>query len=384
MAYFGNDAVNRVNLHFGIQALAQGSGGLFAMAVLIRAGVSVPLALLAMAAILAFRFVLRPAILPLAKRWGLKPLLIIGTLGVACQYPLVAQVRGADLALLSFCLVASAGDVFYWASYHAYFAAVGDAEHRGHQIGAREAAVALVGIVAPLVAAWSLLAVGPRWTFLGVGLIQALAAAPLVGAPNVAVAQSAPGALKAARLGVAMFATDGWFVACYNMIWQIALFVALGRNYASYGGAMALAAGAGAAGSLLLGRYIDRGHGLRAVWLAYGATSAVVVFRALSLGSPWLAVLANVPGALVAALLTPGLMAPVYNLAKASPCPMRFHIALEGGWDFGSCSACLVAAAITGAGGGLAIPLLLALPGAALAVALLGRYYSRAGSSAPE
>ena len=325
-----------------------------------------------------------PALLPLATRWGLKPLLIVGAVGVACQYPLVAWVHGVDRTLLAYCIVAALGDVFYWSSYHAYFAVVGDAEHRGHQIGAREALAAIVGVVAPLAAAWSLVAIGPRWTFVAVGLIQALAAVPLAGAPNVAVAESAPGALRAAWLGVAMFATDGWFVACYNMIWQIALFVALGRNYASYGGAMALAAGAGAAGSLLLGRYIDRGHGLRAVWLAYGATSAVVVFRALSLGSPWLAVLANVPGALVAALLTPGLMAPVYNLAKASPCPMRFHIALEGGWDFGSCSACLVAAAITGAGGGLAIPLLLALPGAALAVALLGRYYSRAGSSAPE
>ena len=375
MAYFRNDAVNRVNLHFGIQALAQGSGGLFAMAVLLRAGVSVPLAFLAMAAILAFRFVLRPAILPLAKRWGLKPMLIIGTLGVACQYPIVAWVLGADRALLTFCVVAAVGDVFYWSSYHAYFAVVGDAEHRGHQIGAREAVVAIVGVVAPLIAAWALVALGPRWTFAAVGLIQALAAAPLFGAPNVPVARSAPGALRAARLGIAMFATDGWFVACYNMIWQIALFLALGRSYATYGGAMALAAGAGAVGSLLLGRHIDRGGGLRAVWLAYGLTSFVVLFRAASLGSPWLAVLANVPGALIGALLTPGLMAPVYNLAKASPCPMRFHIALEGGWDFGGVAACLTAAAVTGAGGGLAIPLLLALPGAAVAVGLLGRYY---------
>jgi DHA1 family inner membrane transport protein len=382
MAYFGNGAVNRVNLHFGIQAFAAGSGGLFALLVLLRAGVSIPLALLAIAAILAFRFMFRPVLLPLAKRWGLKPMLIVGTVGVACQYPLVPQVHGADMALLRFCLVAAAGDVFYWASYHAYFAAIGDAEHRGHQVGAREAVAAIVGIVAPLIGAWSLLTVGPGWTFLAVAAIQALAAVPLLGAPNVTIEREVPGAFRAARFGVAMFVTDGWFVACYNMIWQIALFVTLGQNYASYGGAMALAAVAGAVGGLLLGRHIDRGHGMRAVYLAYGMTSVVVLLRAASVGSPWLAVAANVPGALIAALLTPGLMAPVYNLAKASSCPLRFHIALEGGWDIGACSACLIAAAITGAGGSLALPMLMALPGAVCAVLLLRRYYSSAGSGA--
>jgi DHA1 family inner membrane transport protein len=378
MAYFRNGAVNRVNLHFGIQAFAAGSGGLFALVVLLKAGVTVPLALLAIAGILALRFVFRPALLPLAKRWGLKPMLIIGTVGVALQYPLVPRVHGPDLALLTFCIVAAAGDVFYWASYHAYFAAIGDAEHRGHQIGAREAAVALVGIIAPLVAAWSLVTVGPPWTFAAVWLVQTLAAVPLLGAPNVPIAREAPGAFRAAWLGVGMFATDGWFVACYNVIWQIALFVSLGQSYAAYGGAMALAAAAGAAGSLLLGRNIDKGHGMRAAYLAYGLTAAVVLLRAFSVGSPWLAVAANVPGALIAALLTPGLMAPVYNLAKASPCPLRFHIALEGGWDIGAFSACLVASAITAMGGSLAIPLLLALPGALVAVVLLKRYYSGA------
>jgi len=376
MAYFRNGAVNRVNLHFGIQALAQGSGGLFTLVVLLRAGVSVPQALVAQAVILAFRFVFRPVVLPLAKRWGLRPLVIAGALGVACQYPLVPLVHGADRAFLAFCIVASIANAFYWASYHAYFAAVGDAEHRGRQIGVREAVAAVVGIIAPLVGAWLLLAIGPGWTFVAVGLVQALAAAPLLGAPDVPIRQIAPGAFHAARLGVAMFATDGWFVVCYSVVWQIALFGALGRSFAAYGGAMALAAAAGAVGGLLLGRHIDMGHGRRAAWLAYGIASAVVLLRAASLGSPWLAVVANVPGALVAALLTAALMAPVYNLAKAAPCPLRFHVALDGGWDIGGLFACLTAAAVVAAGGGLAIPLLLALPGAFVAVALLRRYYS--------
>ena len=102
-------------------------------------------------------------------------------------------------ALLALCIVTSVGEVCYWLSYNAYFAAVGDAEHRGHQLGVREAVVAVAGIVAPLLGAWALVTAGSRWTFAAVGLIQAIAAVPLLGAPNVAVRQEAPGALRAAR-----------------------------------------------------------------------------------------------------------------------------------------------------------------------------------------
>src|SRR5262249_9737331 len=152
--------INRVNLHSGIQALAQGAGSVFFLVFLLRAGVSVPLALLAQAAILAGRLVIRPAILPLARRWGVKPLLIAGTVGMALHYPLIAEVRGVGGWLLTLIIVASVGEVFYWISYNAYFAALGDPEHRGHQIGAREALVALIGIVAPLLGAAALVTAG--------------------------------------------------------------------------------------------------------------------------------------------------------------------------------------------------------------------------------
>ena len=53
MAFFGNDAVNRVNLHYGVQAVAMGAGGVFLLTFLIHAGVSVPGALLAFTGALA-------------------------------------------------------------------------------------------------------------------------------------------------------------------------------------------------------------------------------------------------------------------------------------------------------------------------------------------
>ena len=382
MSYLLNGAINRVNLHTGIQALAQGAGGIFFLVFLLRAGISEPLVLLAMAGVVTGRFLLRPAILPLAKRFGIKPLLITGALILALQYPLLAEVNGIGPALYAFIAVAAVGDVFYWPSYHAYFAALGDDEHRGHQIGAREALAAVVGIAAPLIGAWAVVTAGPRLAFAAVGLVQALSVVPLVGVPNVAVKQAAPGTLKAARLTVALMAIDGWFDAGFFFAWQIALFVSLGGNIPAYGGAMALAGLFGAGGSLLIGRHVDLGHGRRAVAIAYGAAAAVVLLRGLSLGSPWLAVAANALGAFALPLFVPAIGTALYTMAKASPCTLRFNIATEAGWDVGAFIGCVAAAGFFYYGLSLSAGILQAVPAALAAALLLRRYYRRRESSA--
>jgi MFS transporter, DHA1 family, inner membrane transport protein len=375
MAFLGNDAVNRVNLHYGVQALAVGAGGVFFLAFLLHDGVSVAATLATFAAILAGRFALRPLVLPLAKRWGLRTIVIIGAVGMALEYPLLAAVHGVGPPLVALVTVSSAASTCYWPAYHAYFAAIGDAEHRGHQIGAREALAAVVGIVAPLLGGWALVTAGPWWTFGGVAVVQALSAVPLIGAPNVAVAQSAPGALRAALPGLALFAVDGWFGAGFYYVWQILLFVSLGSSLTAYGGAMALAALAGAAIGLVLGRHIDRGGGRRATVIAYAVGAAVLAMRAASLDTPWLAVTANAAGALVVGFMAPALMTAVYNLGKASPCPYRFYVATEGAWDAGCAGGTLVAAALAAVGAPMSLAILAALPGAAIAAWLLWRYY---------
>jgi len=374
MAFLRNDAINRVNLHYGVKALAESGGGVFYVVFLIRVGLTIPAALTAMAAIVALRFAMRPAILPIARRWGLKAPMIAGALVIAAQYPLLARVHGVGGALALLIATSAVGDVLYWTTYNAYFSAIGDTEHRGHQIGAREALASVAGIVAPLLGAWALVTLGPGLMFAGVGAVQALAVVPLIGAPDVAVKAAAPGALRAARLGAVLYAADGWFDACFIFVWQIALFVSLGHSVAAYGGAMALAGLAGAASGLVLGRHIDRGAGVRAVTIAYVGMAFIVLMRAVSLGSPWLAVAANALGALLGTLMLPATTATA-NLAKASPCPLRFHMATEGGWDVGCFCGCLAAAALYAAGASLVIPILLALPPLAVAGLLLRRYY---------
>lgn len=380
MAFFRNNTVNLLNLHYGVHALALSGGGAFFAAFLLKAGVPAHAVLTAMAAILIGRFLVRPAILPLGRRFGLRPLVIAGTIITALQYPLLAEVQGVGWPLVLLCAFASLGDTFYWTAYHAYFASLGDAEHRGHQISAREAASAMVGIAAPLLTGWALVTLGPQFAFGATCVVLMLSALPLFWTTNVEIADQAPGAIRAAWTGVLLFAADGWTAMGYAFVWQIALFISLKQDFAAFGGAMALAATAGAIAGLFLGKFIDAGHGRRAVWISCGVMALTILARTLAYQHPATAILAHAAGAIVVALYTPTMMTAVYNLSKGSPCVLRFHIVAEGGWDAGGATGCLVAAGLIWAGAPLSIAIAAALIGTAAAFALLRKVY---GASQP-
>jgi len=375
MAYFRNNTVNLLNLHYGLHSFALSGSGVFFGVFLLKAGMPAPVVLASLALILFGRFLIRPTVLVLARRCGLRPLLIVGTILSGLQYPLLADVQGIGTGLFVLCAVSAVGDTLYWTTYHAYFAALGDPEHRGHQVGAREAAAAIVGIVGPLATGWALTALGPRVAFGAAAVVMMLAALPIVWTPNVKVARVA-GTLASAMPGVLLFAADAFFASGYVFVWQIALFLSLGESFSAFGGAMALAAFAGAVGGLLLGRLIDAGHGTRAAWIALIALAGTTVFRAVSVGSAPLAVLANASGALVACLYVPVLGTAIYNQARRSPCTLRFHIAAEAGWDLGGASALLIAAGLLLAGVPIGTCILLSLLGATAAFHLLRSYFA--------
>ena len=382
MAYFRNSTVNLLNLHYGIHCLALTGGGAFFLVFLLQSGVPAPAVLAALSFILLGRFAIRPSVLVLARRVGLKPLVIAGTIATGLQYPLLAEVHGVGPALFALCVVSSVGDTFYWTTYHAYFASLGDVEHRGHQIGAREAIAAVVGIVGPLATGWALTALGPRAAFDATAVVLMLAALPILWTPNVKVAWTAPGALAASVPGALLFAADGWFACGYVFVWQIALFLSLGESFSAFGGAMALSAAVGAVSGLFLGRLIDAGHGARAAWIALFALVLTTTLRAMSYGNAPFAVVAQAFGALVICLYVPALGTAIYNQAKRSPCPLRFHIAAEGGWDLGGASAGLITAGLLAAGVPVGLCILLSLAGSLAVFMLLRRYYAGSGAGA--
>jgi len=382
MAYFRNNTVNLLNLHYAIHSLALTGGGAFFAIFLLKSGVPAAMVLASFAAILIGRFLIRPSVLVLARRFGLRRLVIAGTLMSGVQYLLLPEVHDVGLALAILCIVASVADTYYWTAYHAFFATLGDTEHRGHQVGAREAIAAMAGIVGPLATGWALTVLGPRAAFGANAVTLMLSALPIVWTPNVKVAWDAPGVFRAALPGVLLFAADGWLATGYWLVWSIALFLALGESFSAFGGAMALSAIVGAVGGLALGRLIDTGHGGRAASIAFAAITFTIALRAASYGNAPLAVAANACGALVGCLYVPALGTAIYNQAKRSSCALRFHIAAEGGWDLGGATASLISAALLWSGAPLGVCILLSLIGAFAAFALLRRYYAAARAGA--
>jgi MFS transporter, DHA1 family, inner membrane transport protein len=361
MAYFTNSAFNRVNLHSTLQALAAGLGGIFVFVFMLKAGVPTAWVLTAVSGMTAGRFFMRPAVLVLAKRFGVRNCLVLGVFGEALVYPLLPTVHGLGWPLAGVILFSALGSVFYWTSLHATIAAVGDDDHRGKQVALMSTISTLVGAAAPLLGGWALATRGPIFTFWLAALVQAAAALPLFGLPSPPVIAAAPGVWRAARPAVLLQASDGWFSGGFYYAWQIGLFQVLNEKYLGYGGAMAIAALAGSAASLLIGGRIDIGRGRRWVWIAYGICAIAILAKAVALLNPIAAVLANTLSTLAPLILSPVMMAPIYTAAKASACPLRFHMATEGGWDIGCCTACLVAAALAGLGLPMALSVLTAL-----------------------
>ena len=377
MAFFRNRTINLLNLHYAIHSIAMTGAGAFFAAYLVKAGVPLPGVFLTFAAILAGRFLIRPMIIGLAARHGMRLLIVTGTLLNAAQYPLLAMVHGVGAPLYALIGLGAVADTLYWPCYHAYFARLGDDEHRGQQIGVREAIAALIGVISPLLTGVLLVAFGP-YTAFGVSAVAvAGSAVPLLFTPDVPIETAVPHAFKAATPGVLLFVGDGFIGGIYFFAWQIALFLSLKQSFVAFGGALALAAVVGAAAGMMLGHHIDSGNGRRAVVIACTVIGAIVLLRAAGTFNPALAVFANAVSAIGSCLYIPTLMAVVYTLAKAAPCTLRFHVAAEAGWDVGGTTSLVVAALMTWLGAPLWSVLLVALAGVVWQFTLLRMHYAR-------
>jgi hypothetical protein len=88
---------------------------------------------------------------------------------------------------------------------------------------------------------------------------------------------------------------------------------------------------------------------------------------------PWAAVTANALYSAAWPSYATALNSQVYNLARRSPCTLRFHIVAEGGWDLGMAVGCGIAALMVYAGFGFFWPLTLGAAGSVLGYFVLVR-----------
>lgn len=357
MSYFANRSFNLVYVHAALQAFASYGGEAFAFVYLLKAGIPAPLVLLAIGAMFGSRMIFRQLVLPLVRRVGLRRALVVAILAEAATYPILSQITGTGWLLFGYLALWAFSSSLYWTTYHSYVALMGDNHARGKQTSAIELIGMGMGILAPVVTGVLLTAFSPIVAFGTVAAAMALSTVPVLLGPEVAVAPQAEMPREARVAARTILFADGLRSGSFHFTWLIALFLTLGSSYAAFGGAMALSGLVGAVGGLFLGRAIDLGRGLGAVQIGFAALGIAAVARMFGWPVPVLAVAANAAAALAWPLYATAFNARVYNLARQSPCPLRFHIVAEGGWDLGTCLSCLAAAALLYLGFDFHLPL---------------------------
>lgn len=374
--FFANRAVNRLAVHTALQQLAWCMSGTFFGVYLLRAGLAPSVLFLATAVVLALRFVLRPLVLLAAPAIGLRLTLVIGTLLTTLQYPAVGFVHGIDATLVLFCIVSALAGVFYWPSYHTFFAALGDREYRGSQVGVRQVLMGIAAVLGPVAGGIMLTRFGPWVAFGTASTVQVLAAVPLFAIREPPLARQSPdGAYTAAWTGVRLFVTDGWMISGASLAWDITMFRALQSRFDQFGSVLALAALAGALGSIVLGRFIDLGHARRVIAFNVAMLSTGVLLRTFCTLSPTALIAVAIVTTALGSMYVPVLMTAVYNASKASPCPFRFQFLAEGGWDAGGVGVSLAAALLCVVGVSPQTTIMLALPAVLAQARLLIRFY---------
>ncbi len=373
MAIFKNKSFNLIYVHAALQALVMHGGEGFAFVYLLKAGISTSVVLVCIAAMFASRLLFRMAVVPVVLRFGLRNTLIISVIVEGGSYLILPLVTEAGPLLYLYLGLWAASSSFYWTTYHAYVAQLGNNENRGAQVSAMEFFGMMAGIAAPLMMGFLLTWFNPWVGFGCVAATMFLAAAPFLFGPQVAIARQAELSRSTSNTARLILFTDGIRSASTHFMWLIVLFLTLGSSYVAFGGALALAGITGAVMGLFVGKWIDVGHGVNAARFGYGAMTLSAIFKCFGFHIPWTAVAANATYAAAWPSYATTLNSQVYNLARSSPCALRFHVVAEGGWDMGMTFGCSIAAVLVYFGYGFFWPLALGVAGCALGYFVLVR-----------
>ncbi|MGY2050236.1 MFS transporter [Methylobacterium sp. JK268] len=364
------------------QASTSLAGG-FVGAYLLTLGLSLPAALAVYASVLGVRFALRFAVLPLVRRIGLRPALILGVVIGALQFWPLAFAQSAPGWLAAWIATVALSEALYWPVLHAASAVTAGGDTRGRQIATRQLATALVAVAAPLLGGLVLTRLGPSAEFGLAGLALLTSALPITQLGRIA-AGPVPSWRDSVRavdpVGLLAFAADGWIASGLGLAWPMILFATLGARFDAFAWSGSLAAFAGAIAGLVCGRAIDAGRRGTTLAAVSVALTAVVAARAGASAWPAAAHVANALGAAVNGLYVPVIMSAVYERAKQSGSAYRFHLGAESGWDLGAIGGCLSGAAVAAVA---SHPSLAVLP-AALGILAMAACVSERPAPGPE
>ncbi len=341
-----------LTVHCVLSSLAMSVASGFIGAYLLRLGFSVAATVVLYAVLLAIRFVMRTAVLPMIRRLGMRRAMLLGRAVTALQFlPLMRADEPIWLGV--WVLVVSSGECIYWPICHAANAVGGGDGRRGRQLALRQIASTGISIVGPVAGGTLLTHAGPDIEFCLATLLGLVSTAPLLWMGPIHLGR-VPTIRQSWRIadpvGLLAFAADGWISGGLGIAWPMILFAMLGSSYDALGWASSAAGIAGAVAGLGCGLAIDRGYRHR---LSRGVTIALLLSIGLRVAAgwaPWAACAANAVGAAVGGVYYPILMSMIYDRAKRSGSAYQFHLAAEAGWDVGAILGCLATAAVACSG----------------------------------
>jgi MFS transporter, DHA1 family, inner membrane transport protein len=350
MKFFQNHSINRIYMQTALQGMAYFTGTAFVFVYFLKAGLALPVVFLAIGMMVLTRILFRLTLIPLVKSIGLRNGLIIGSAVEALGFLFLANVHAVDAWMIVYLLITSLGTAYFYTCYHACVARLGDDHHRGAQVSAREAIFAIAGIIGPVIGGLVLTLFGPFYAFFVAAIFNGLAIIPLLQLPNLQIERDIDIPRDSKIFGFGLACADGLVALAVSIAWRLVLFITLGENFNSFGGAIAAASLVGAFMGLGVGRLIDLGHHKSSIKIGIGLMAGTVLLEAIGYSYIWGAVGANMVGAVAGPLYMSAIMAPFYNAGKASGCTFRFNVLGENGFDCGSGFGCLAAASIAYAG----------------------------------
>ncbi len=374
---FSNRSINLLNFHFGLQVFASNIGDIFGGIYMYKIGIPIWMIFVVWAGIFVLRLLLRPFALSLCFQRGLRKSVILGTLTYSTYFLFLGKIEGVGMWLYIFMAASAIIDILYWLPYHTYFSVLGDTEHRGKQIGMREGALLLAGLLTPVTGGIIINTYGFWTAFFIASVFMLLSALPLLSTPEVTIERNrgVADALKnVSKQGFYLYMGDGFSYYTHIFTWTLVLFLFL-DDYVSFGGLLSLAVLFQIMGSFLTGHLFDTGSGKRVYPLGIFFIVLGTIGRVFFAYTIPLIIFFDMVMMAGAALYYPIMTSAYYNTAKKSHCPLWFQYFSEAGWDVGSALGSLLAALFVYISGELRFVMLASILGMVITADFLRRYY---------
>lgn len=376
MVFLSNRNINYLNFYLGLVNLLDQSYWIFIPIYLYKQGFAISSILLIYVVMNLTRIPLRFCCLPLMQNFGVKPVLMLGTIGYALSFLFLPMVKQFDFWLIAYIVFFAFFNGLHWFAFHTFYSLCGEAESRGRHVAVGQALTIGLAALAPLASAFVIDKYGFSSYFFLPCLLAVLMLILLSRCQNifVTVHPISIGKKLVFNLGARVFLLDAASFYPMFFCWMFAMYIYVGEinvlsGIISFGICMQIL------WQLILGALIDKGKGS----IITNFAGLLRIFRTigrafLPLTMPTIIGLEALSGA---ADVHHNASQPtaIYNTGKKTDSPVWYWLFAEIGWDIGTLIGAGSVALLLIGGMNLRLAMLVALPPIVLIWWLLRKYF---------